>query len=455
MFNPDANPKPLIASRYELRTVIGEGGSSSVFCARDVVLERDVALKVFRADQLDATESKRQLSELHVLTSLNHHSLVTLLDTGVATDRDGMARRFLVMEMVNGPDLQQRIKDGPIHPRHLGEIAYDVAEALQYIHARGIVHRDIKPSNILLADYGDNSSRARAKLTDFGIALGSPNPQVTDEGVTTGTAAYLSPEQANGDDIGPASDVYSLGLVLLEGFTRQLAFPGTPVQSAIARLQRDPEVPAHLPEHWRVLLTAMLARDPALRPSTASDLVPLLRSNVIADSSRHSDDDTPVDPDEEAMRMRAVRHLGILDSAPDQAFDRITSLAAHLLKTPISLISIVDTDRIWFASHHGIEIESIGRDPGLCASAILQRDIWVIEDARVDARALSNPLVAGPLGLQFYAGVPLVTADNEAVGTLCVADYEPRKLDPADALALENLAALTMQALEQRRSNLV
>ncbi|WIB11625.1 serine/threonine-protein kinase [Curtobacterium sp. MCPF17_052] len=137
-----------------------------------------------------------------------------------------------------------------------------MAEALDYIHAQGVVHRDIKPSNILLVDYGNGSDRARARLTDFGIALAAGVERLTADGVTTGTAAYLSPEQARGADVGPASDVYSLGLVLLQCFTRRREFPGSLVESALARLSRDPVVPEPLPDHWKNALAAMTAQDP-------------------------------------------------------------------------------------------------------------------------------------------------------------------------------------------------
>ena len=114
------------------------------------------------------------------------------------------------------------------------------------MHARGIVHRDIKPSNILIVEYGADTFRARARLTDFGIALDPWSTSEVKEGVTTGTAAYLSPEQVLRDLIGPATDIYSLGLVLLECFTRSLTFPGEPVEAAVARVKLDPAIPAEL-----------------------------------------------------------------------------------------------------------------------------------------------------------------------------------------------------------------
>jgi GAF domain-containing protein len=114
----------------------------------------------------------------------------------------------------------------------------------------------------------------------------------------------------------------------------------------------------------------------------------------------------------EAARLAALRRYDVLDTPPDGAFDRITAMAAKLFSVPISIISLVDTDRIWFKSHHGVDAEQIDRLPGLCASAVLQDDPWVLTDAQRDVRALTNPLVAGEFGLRFYAGVPLRTSDR-------------------------------------------
>ncbi len=134
-------------------------------------------------------------------------------------------------------------------------------------------------------------------------------------------------------------------------------------------------------------------------------------------------------PDNEEQRIEAVRRYDILDTPPDGAFDRITALAARRFGVPISIISIVDEDRIWFKSHHGVPVSQIGRDPGLCASAILSPDPHVLTDAKIDPRSLANPLVAGEFGLRFYAGVPLRTSDGYHLGTLCVIDKAPRPID--------------------------
>lgn len=159
-------------------------------------------------------------------------------------------------------------------------------------------------------------------------------------------------------------------------------------------------------------------------------------------------------PPNEAERLAAVRRYDILDTPPDGAFDRITAMAARLFKAPIAIVSIVDHDRIWFKSHHGLDVTEIGRDPGLCASAILQVDPYVLPDARRDPRALANPLVAGEFGLRFYAAAPLRTSDGFNLGTLCVIDKEPRPITAEHLAQLQDLAALVMDQMELRRSAL-
>ena len=160
--------------------------------------------------------------------------------------------------------------------------------------------------------------------------------------------------------------------------------------------------------------------------------------------------DRTVIPHNEAERLSAVRRYDVLDTPPDGAFDRITRLAARQFEVPISIVSIVDTDRIWFKSHHGVDVDEIGRDPGLCASAILEDEPWVVENAQTDPRTMANPLVAGELGLRFYAGAPLTTHDGYNLGTLCVIDREPREFSDEQADMLAELAAVVMDEMELR-----
>ncbi|RFA22855.1 hypothetical protein B7R25_03925 [Subtercola boreus] len=425
---------------------------STVFRARDEALGRDVAVKLFHTSE---SSSGRIDAELTVLATIDHHALVQLFDAGAEPDGFGRTNRYLVMALVGGTDLHQRLASGSrLSARHISEIGYDVAEALDYIHARNVVHRDLKPSNILLVDYRDGSTRARAKLTDFGIALADGSERLTAEGATTGTAAYLSPEQAAGRDVSAATDVYSLGLVLLECFTRRLEFAGSMVESAIARLERDPVIPDSLSPLWRELLTAMTARNPSLRPQR-HELVAALRQVVIAESGRHKMDVAeplfiPGAPAGSTPRY----HSAILDTLPSEALDRVTAMAARLFSAPIAIVSVVDHDRTWFRSHYGDAVDEIARQIDLTAALSPSDEPIVIEDGRTDDRARDHPLVTGPLQLRFYVGVPLRRSNGAVIGTLSVLDFIPGTVSAAEVANLEDLAALVVSQLELRQLSL-
>ena len=155
-------------------------------------------------------------------------------------------------------------------------------------------------------------------------------------------------------------------------------------------------------------------------------------------------------PENEEQRIEALRRYNILDTPADGSFDRITQLASTIFRVPIAIISLVDTDRIWFKSHYGLSINQIGRDPGLCASAILSSDSYVVENAMSDPRTLANPLVAGEFGLRFYAAAPLRTEENYNLGTLCIIDQQPRGFTEEEKDILTQLAAVVMDEMETR-----
>jgi formate hydrogenlyase transcriptional activator len=155
-------------------------------------------------------------------------------------------------------------------------------------------------------------------------------------------------------------------------------------------------------------------------------------------------------PENEAERLDVLRRYQILDTPSDGAFDHIAAMAANFFHVPIAIVSLVDEDRIWFKSHYGIEANQVGRDSGLCASAILSPDVYHLRDALHDVRAMANPLVAGSLGLRFYAAAPLRTHDGFNLGTLCVIDRNPRDLAPDESEMLTNMAGLVMDQMELR-----
>ncbi|MEJ2890867.1 protein kinase domain-containing protein [Actinomycetospora aeridis] len=249
-------PSSVGGGRYTLGDLIGRGGAAEVFRARDELLGRDVAVRLFPAGVGGADESRRG-RELWALAGMNHPGLVTIYDVGREGDH-----AYLVMQLIEGESVAGHLRSGPLPQGDVVALGAALADALTYVHRRGVVHRDVTPGNVLLDTHG------RPRLTNFGIAGHAHGTDVTPAGQLFGSATYLSPEQVRGEQVGPASDVYALGLVLLECITARREYPGDLLESAVARLHRAPEIPPDLPAPLGNLLRAMVASDPTERPTT-------------------------------------------------------------------------------------------------------------------------------------------------------------------------------------------
>ncbi|WP_040816996.1 Stk1 family PASTA domain-containing Ser/Thr kinase [Nocardia jiangxiensis] len=271
-------PKNL-SSRYELGEIIGFGGMSEVHKARDERLGRDVAIKVLRADLArDPTFYLRFKREAQNAAALNHPAIVAVYDTGEA-EVDGGPLPYIVMEYVDGDTLRDMVRgSGPLAPRRAMEIIADVCAALDFSHKNGIVHRDMKPANIMINRQG------AVKVMDFGIARAiadSSNP-MTQTAAVIGTAQYLSPEQARGEQVDARSDVYSVGCVLYEILTGEPPFTGdSPVAVAYQHVREDPQLPSNVhagvPRELDSVVLKAMSKNPANRYQTAAEM----RSDLI------------------------------------------------------------------------------------------------------------------------------------------------------------------------------
>src|ERR1700726_4657727 len=271
---PDMIQSRLLGGRYELDGVVGRGGMAEVYRARDIRLDRIVAVKTLREDLArDQTFQARFRREAQSAASLNHPSIVAVYDTG-EDDTDGSHIPYIVMEYVDGRTLRDLLRDDRrLLPERAAEISDGVLRALDYSHRNGIVHRDIKPGNVMLTRSGE------VKVMDFGIARAVSDAQatMTQTAQVIGTAQYLSPEQARGERVDARSDLYSTGCLLYELLPGPPPFLGdSPVAIAYQHVRENPVPPSRLdPEMppWAdaIVLKAM-QKDPGDRYQTAADM---------------------------------------------------------------------------------------------------------------------------------------------------------------------------------------
>ncbi|MDX6467442.1 MAG: eukaryotic-like serine/threonine-protein kinase [Gaiellaceae bacterium] len=267
----------VIADRYELLEICGTGGMSTVYKAHDQLLERNVALKVLHPHYGDDEEYvERFRREARAVAQLSHPNIVTVIDRGEA---DG--HQFIVFEFIDGENLKELVgRTGPLPVRRAVELAVSIAEGLAFAHEHGLVHRDVKPQNVLLNGDGE------PKVTDFGIARSlDVEHGVTQTGTVMGTSNYLSPEQASGKQVTPATDVYSLGVVLYELLTAEVPFPGDNFVAVAMKhlnepppdiLERRPDVPLRLAS----ALDRALEKEPERRFASMGEFAAELRQSM-------------------------------------------------------------------------------------------------------------------------------------------------------------------------------
>ncbi len=296
-------PGPLperLGRRFALGELIGRGTCSEVYRAHDLLLDRDAAVKIF-----PVADDPRIEREVALMASLDHPSLVPVFDVGWT---DG--RAFVVMSLLEGGNLVDRLADGPLHVTETLLAVASVADGLAHVHRAGVLHRDVTPRNVLFDADG------RAHLSDFGVALVADAPRITDTGIVVGSAPYLAPEQVRGDAVGPPADVYALGLVMIEALTGRPAYDGSPLAAARARLEHRPGIPRGLDAEVVAFLEAMTADDPADRPAADRVCVGLRRAALAAETV------TPL------AAVAPVTGTGLACAVPDATTDPLTGVGA-------------------------------------------------------------------------------------------------------------------------------
>ncbi|ASK63544.1 serine/threonine protein kinase [Virgibacillus phasianinus] len=300
----------LLNERYKIKNTIGGGGMANVYLARDIILERDVALKVLRLEYANDDEFIARFDrEAQSATSLSHPNIVNIFDVG---EEDHIL--YMVMEYVDGMTLKEYIqKYGPINVDEALDIMKQISSAIGHAHANNIVHRDIKPQNILIDSYG------QVKVTDFGIAVALSATALTQTNSILGSVHYLSPEQARGGMATKKSDIYSLGIVLFELLTARLPFSGqSPVSIALKHLQTDtPSVRRFnqdVPQSVENIVLKATSKDPFNRYETVYDMEDALSTALDPDKLNEAKFVPPMGVGEETKAIPIITDNQIHDN---------------------------------------------------------------------------------------------------------------------------------------------
>ena len=358
--SPSPSPVFFKDGRYMVRRILGEGASKRVYLVHDTLLDREVAFGLIKIESLDEIGRKRILREARAMASLGDHSnIVQLHDFG----EEG-GQPYMVLPLMSGGDIEGLLRSAPDHrlpPKQATKIAADVCRGLEFAHDRGIVHRDLKPGNVWLTEDGI------AKIGDFGLAVIVDRTRITQGQVIMGTLLYMSPEQGMGGDVGPRSDLYSLGCMLYQMVAGRTPFLGDDAQSIIGQHLNTPPVSPkwfnpELSPGLEALILRLLEKDPDKRPASASDVLRTLESVEARPESEPPPQGTPIEAvgDSHVYRTTFVgrdAELGQLHGAFDNALSGEGSLAVVVGEPGIGKTSLCSQLTTYVALRGGVTLQ--------------------------------------------------------------------------------------------------
>jgi serine/threonine protein kinase/Flp pilus assembly protein TadD len=422
-----------VISHYKILDKLGEGGMGVVYKAKDTKLKRTVALKFLPMQELEAEEEKARLVyEAQAAAALNHPNICTIYEIEEA---DGQT--FIAMEYVEGQTLKEKIDSGPMDPAEAVDLALHVGEGLQEAHSRGIVHRDIKPANIMV------TSPRQIKIMDFGLAKSPTRVKITRTGTTVGTQAYMSPEQARGQEADHRSDIWSLGVVLYEMLVGRRPFGGAYQQAVIySILNEDPEpltsLPRGAPTDLGDTVLRMLHKERDLRIQSMGEfLVRLQESKAALIGVEHREQE------------KAIAVLPFKDISPDKESDYFSDgLTEELLISLSRLKDIRVVSRTTTMRYKGAgkDIKAIGREIG--ARYIMEGSVRRYrEDLRISVQ-LIDVASDTQLWAETYKGLLADVFDIQEQVSRQIVDALMLKLTPTEKIVLSKRPTMNPEAFD-------
>ena len=418
---------------YEILEKLGEGGMGVVYMAQDQKLKRSVAIKFLPRHVYASQEDRHRFEvEAQAAAALNHPNIATI--HSIEEDGDDV---FIVMEYIDGPELSEKLKNGPLNTEESFRIIEQIAMGLQAAHQKGIVHRDIKSSNIMLTKSG------QVKIMDFGLAKVKWSALVTREGTTVGTTAYMSPEQARGEKVDRRSDLWSMGVILYEMLTGRLPFRGDFEQAILYSIMNqdiDPvsESRRDLPAEIDDLMKKLLSKDPDERYQDAGAFVSALRSLT--------EQGPPVRKDDDAKRIAVLPFENI---SPDKETDYFADgLAEELIinLSKIKEVSVVAKTNSMQYKGTKKDARTIGKELG--ARYILEGSVRKFkDDLRISAQ-LIDVQISSHLWGETYKGKLADIFDIQEKVSKEIADALMVKLSPIEKVELTKRPTLNAEAFD-------